>query len=137
MLEYKKILIVDDDLDDREILTEVINEIDDKIKCVHASNGEEALYKLETLRNLPDCIFLDINMPKIDGKECLRIIKKDDRFKNIPVIIFSTSQQISDIQECKLLGAEDFFTKPGCLKDLYQKLNSFLNKKLIVTEKHV
>lgn len=112
-------LIVDDDVDDCDFFCEAVNEIDPFSKCLMANNGEDALIKLRTgMSELPDLIFLDLNMHLMDGRKCLTELKKDSKLKNIPVIILTTSSSQKDIDETRILGASYFFTKPS----EYQKL---------------
>ena len=119
MNTIKKILVVDDDMDDVQLFGEVIANIEPSIKLLHAEDGRDALEKLaETTNHLPDLIFLDLNMPRMDGKECLKKIKKDDQLNHIPVIIYTTSSQINDIEETMEAGAVCFITKPNNLKEL-------------------
>lgn len=119
MNTIKKILVVDDDMDDVQLFGEVIANIEPSIQLQHAEDGRDALEKLaETTNHLPDLIFLDLNMPRMDGKECLKKIKKDDQLNHIPVIIYTTSSQINDIEETMETGAVCFITKPNNLKEL-------------------
>ena len=119
MNAIKKILVVDDDMDDVQLFGEVIANIEPSIKLQHAEDGRDALEKLaETRSHLPDLIFLDLNMPRMDGKECLKKIKNDDQLNHIPVIIYTTSSQINDIEETMEAGAVCFITKPNNLKEL-------------------
>lgn len=75
MKKVSTILIVDDDEDDKEMFIEVVSEIDNSTNCIQASNGYEALEILEKNISLPDLIFLDLNMPRMNGKQCLQSIK--------------------------------------------------------------
>ncbi len=107
-------MIVDDDPDDIDFFREALSEIDTSLRCVTATDGEEALRKLrETMKVLPNYLFLDLNMSRMDGKSCLRELKKDPHLKNIPVIILSTSSHHKDEQESFALGATYFMTKPS------------------------
>src|SRR6266487_683666 len=95
-------LLADDDADDQQLFKEALNEIDKSIRCLTASSGEEALNKLKTdLKQLPDYIFLDLNMPRMNGLECLVEIKKTNTLKHIPVIIYSTSSAEKDVEETR------------------------------------
>jgi CheY-like chemotaxis protein len=125
MAVFKTILLVDDDLDDHWIFREAIDEINKEIKCSTALNGKEAL-QLMKLSPPPDIIFLDLNMPVMNGVEFLTTLKTSDKYKSIPVIIFSTSIQPRDIQKTKELGANLYFTKPFEYKKLVSKLEHFL-----------
>ena len=121
-MNRKRILSVDDDPDDQFIFTDAVNEIAMDIECITASNGFEALHYLESSVQMPSLIFLDINMPVMDGFDCLKLIKRNSRFKKIPVIIFSTSDNPSDKKRVENLGAEFFFTKTPDFKLLKEKL---------------
>src|SRR5687768_10254806 len=89
---YKRLFIIDDDIEDQEIFMEALKEIDSSIQCFCATNGEEALNQLEReVIILPDLIFLDMNMPKLNGKQVLRELKNTRTLKSIPVIMYSTS----------------------------------------------
>ena len=110
--------LVDDDADDISIFKEVLQDINPGIDFMSAGDGHEALTALKMQHNNPDVIFLDLNMPRMGGKECLVALKKDARLKNIPVIMYTTSSQSKDIEETMLKGAVCFITKPTNLKEL-------------------
>jgi CheY-like chemotaxis protein len=115
--------MVDDDIDDQDIFSIALKELDIAIDCVFAFDGEEALRKLEEDPLFyPDLIFLDINMPKMNGKECLAAIKKSTRQRNIPVIVFSTSTDKKMEQELTKMGAAAYLTKPSSISELTKKL---------------
>ena len=77
----KNFLIGDDDPDDQELFLEALKEIDEDFVCVTAFDGQEVLDKLENSLFVPDMIFLDLNMPKMNGHECLKEIKKNSLLK--------------------------------------------------------
>jgi CheY-like chemotaxis protein len=120
MKENMSFLIVDDDADDRMLVIESVREIDDTIECKIARNGEQAL---ELLRNieipLPNFIFLDIRMPRLNGKKCLFEIKKDERLKHIPVIIYTTSKAVEESKELRAMGAFHFISKPRNAEEIF------------------
>jgi CheY-like chemotaxis protein len=118
----RNILIVDDDDEDRELLFLAINGLDPTIECVEAEGGDKAFSYLSSCKQLPDYIFLDLNMPKINGLQTLEMIKNHPRFKNIPVIIYTTSKSKSDHQKARQLGAILFITKPDKLSELVKAL---------------
>jgi CheY-like chemotaxis protein len=118
------ILNVDDDQEDREFFCDALREIDPSITCLVASGGKEALSLLQKQKTLPDYIFLDINMPMMDGKQCLRSLKNMPDFRSIPVIMYSTSTDTREIQECYKLGAVDFLIKPHSYEKLVNDLTS-------------
>lgn len=119
-------MIVDDDDDDIELFCEAVKDVDERIDCVCASNGEEALNKLNNGEILPDFIFLDLNMPRLNGKQCLKKLKNNLKLRNIPVIIYSTSKLKEDVEETKQLGAASFLTKPNKVNDLRKAISSIL-----------
>jgi CheY-like chemotaxis protein len=108
----KKLLLVDDDEDDREIFLSVVQTISPTIECRTATNGQDALNKLSQHPDLPDLIFLDLNMPLMDGRQFLREVKKHNTLKEIPVIVLSTSSDKETVNLSRSLGASDFITKP-------------------------
>jgi CheY-like chemotaxis protein len=121
------ILYVDDDADDLELVSEVLTEIDPSISCFTACDGREALTVLDQRGVLPDLILLDINMPIMDGRECLGELKKHDRFRNIPVIIYSTTKDPREINKYYEMGAQAFLRKPDSFKQLYASLSGFID----------
>ena len=124
MSSNKTFFIVDDDMDDQELFIEAVNEVDRSIKCLAASNCEEALDMLKTGKiSLPDVIFLDLNMPRLNGKQCLAELKKESGLKHIPVIIYSTSSEKRDIEETSRLGAAYFLTKPNKFEELCRAMS--------------
>ena len=124
MSSNKTFFIVDDDMDDQELFIEAVNEVDRSIKCLAASNCEEALDMLKTGKiSLPDVIFLDLNMPRLNGKQCLAELKKESGLNHIPVIIYSTSSEKRDIEETSRLGAAYFLTKPNKFEELCRAMS--------------
>lgn len=107
------ILYADDDPDDCEFFCDAVKHIDASIICMIATNGTQAMDILHGDLQLPDYIFLDINMPVMDGKKCLAEIKSHHEFKQIPVVMFSTTSSPAEIKEYKQLGAADFIVKPN------------------------
>ena len=123
-------MIVDDDEDDVELFCDALKDIDGELQCVSASNGEDALIKLNNGDTaLPDYIFLDLNMPRLNGKQCLKRLKMDSKLRDIPVIIYTTSKLREDMEETRQLGAVHFLTKPNKLNDLRRAITSILNGK--------
>lgn len=119
-----KILYVEDDIDDYSFFVDAIHEINPDVQCSNAINGLQALQMLEDGTTAPDVIVLDINMPAMDGKSCLKALKTDSRFKQIPVYIYTTSANSLDITHCKQLGAADCLTK----RNSYQEAKKTLEK---------
>jgi CheY-like chemotaxis protein len=120
------ILIADDDEDDLEFFIEAIREIDGGMLCVSARNGIEAIKLIDYGEVVPDYIFLDLNMPKMDGKQCLKYLKSSPLFQHIPVIIYSTSGRKEDIDEAILNAASAFIVKPNKFTLLKQEILTVL-----------
>ena len=125
----KIIMIIDDDPDDKDLFIEIINQVDPQYDCLWGKDGVEGLKILSQLSKLPDYIFLDLNMPRMNGIQCLSEIKQNKKFSNIPVVIYSTSGQEADIEETKKLGAFHYITKPTRFADLHQALTELLSNK--------
>jgi len=109
---FSHVMLIDDDEDDREIFLTVIRENAFSVVCDVAENGREALDKLTQELIKPDLIFLDLNMPRMNGREFLLEIKKFEDLRDIPVIILSTSSDKETIAETRRLGAQHFISKP-------------------------
>lgn len=127
MVLHKNIFIADDDEDDRFLFVNALREIDESINCEFATDGYDALNTLKGSAKLPDVLFLDLNMPKINGFECLRRLKNDIHLTKLPVVIFTTSQNPDDVEATHRLGANVFFSKPSNFNELKEKLERILN----------
>jgi CheY-like chemotaxis protein len=111
--------LIDDDTEDQEIFALALESLPATIRCVTANNGVDALEMLSRDQGfVPDYIFLDLNMPRMGGKQCLVELRKIERLQATPVIIFSTSDAPSDRHETRQLGATDFLTKPSSVRQL-------------------
>jgi len=128
------ILYADDDAEDREIFFEAIQEINPVIKVLLSKDGQDALEILGVLKQTPDFIFLDINMPRVNGMECLIKLKSDDRLKNVPVIIHSTTVDSREEKKLISLGADEFISKPNSFEELKGSLYKVLMKKYSVSD---
>lgn len=118
----RKFLLADDDTDDANLFCEAISQIK-SAECYTVENGME-LFKLLTKHNVnnPDVIFLDINMPIMNGWECLKKLKDNTDYNSIPIIMYSTSSAKRDIDMAYSLGAQLFLTKPEDFGELSQIL---------------
>ncbi|MEO8770313.1 MAG: response regulator [Ferruginibacter sp.] len=129
MLSQKTILLIDDDSDDQEIFSNALKRSDKSVKCVFANDGIHALEKINAEKEfVPDFIFIDLNMPRMNGQECLVNIKKIDKLKNVPVYIYSTSMDPLTIAANKKLGANDFIVKPASMMELTAVLSKLLKR---------
>jgi CheY-like chemotaxis protein len=136
MNKGRKILIIDDDLDDQVMLKEALQDLDTSIKFQTATNGFIALELLHNnIKDLPDLIFLDLNMPRMNGMQLLAEVKKHNEFSGLPVIIYTTSSDPKDISDTSRLGAVYFITKPTGLTELKIKLRPVLSN-LLVNSRH-
>ncbi|MEP7263620.1 MAG: response regulator [Bacteroidota bacterium] len=124
---YKNIFLAEDDPDDQFLFTDALKQIDSSIECQIAANGKETISLLKKLESLPDIIFLDLNMPLMNGFECLSKIKNDENLREIPIVIFTTSSNPEDIQATHQLGANVYFSKPAGFIELKDKIEKILN----------
>ena len=123
------ILYADDDREDLDFFSEMLKIVDPEAACIHAKDGVEALEILSNLLLIPDYIFLDINMPIMDGKTCLKEIRKDSRFNDVPVVIYTTSSDPKEKAACLKLGATAFLFKPTTTETGVVSLSNFFTKK--------
>ena len=129
------ILLAEDDEDDRMLTEQAFQEgkLTNELKFVE--NGKELMDYLfhengynESNAPKPGLILLDLNMPKMDGRECLKAIKSDDRVKHIPIVILTTSKSEQDIFKSYNLGVNSFIVKPVTFSELVRiitQLNSY------------
>jgi CheY-like chemotaxis protein len=123
----RDILLVDDDLDDIDLFREALNEVDSLVNFHSAKNGQQALELLHNTQIItPDLIFLDINMPEMDGWRCLVELKSTPLLKQIPVIMYSTSATKMDQQRASGLGAKGIYQKPERFEDLKRLLKTVI-----------
>lgn len=121
------ILNVDDDAEDREIFVDAVKEISPSIICLTASSGIEAQSLWDSNPDFPnlDMIFLDINMPKMDGMALLEVIKHDNRFEDVPVYMLSTTSNEREISNIVALGAT-YIAKQSKFSDIVANLSSII-----------
>ncbi len=122
---YRNLMLIDDDEEDQEIFNAALKQVSAEAKCVNYSDAAKALNALDSSKEHPDVIFLDLNMPIMNGQQFLMEIKKNEALKNIPIIIFSTSSHAATIELTKQMGAHDFITKPDdfdVLKNILKRL---------------
>lgn len=131
MSEKPLILIVDDEEDNLVLLEKRLKA--SGFDTIEAKDGEEALS--QAFKYLPALILLDIMMPKKDGYEVLDILRKDDKTKDIPVILLTAKAEVPDKVKGLELGAEDYVTKPFDFKELLARINSHLETKKEYEEK--
>jgi two-component system response regulator len=109
-----KIILVEDNAEDIAFTRRVLKHNELNGSLIVATNGKEALEALQSMNgsDLPELILLDINLPDISGIDLLTLIKKEQRLKDIPVVILTGSNEDQDIQKCYDLGASSYLVKP-------------------------
>lgn len=120
----KKILVVDDSITIRNLIKFALNK--DGFSVTVARDGLEALEKIKE-KPYPDCVVLDIEMPKMNGYEVCRILKQNPDYKDIPVIMLTAKDESSDREWGLDLGADEYLTKPFEYEVLKQKLDKLLD----------
>lgn len=125
-MKSQSILLVDDDADDQLFFIDAINAIDQSLRCDVMNDGVEAMVHLKQVKMPPRLIFLDLNMPKMNGYECLEAIRKYDNYKETPVIIITTSSNPREAERTKNLGAHRFITKTSDFRKFTLELNEIL-----------
>ncbi len=118
----KKILIVDDEADIIEILQFVLEA--QGYKCITAFDGEEGLKLAKEEK--PDLIILDVMMPKINGYKISRLLKFDEKYKNIPILMITARSQEEDRIIGEETGADEYITKPFKVEEVVAKVKSYL-----------
>ncbi|WP_026933740.1 response regulator [Christiangramia echinicola] len=120
------ILFIEDDEIEVMKLNRTLNSLEHNHSIQEAQDGEMALNILRKKDRLPDIILLDLNMPKMNGIEFLRILKNDETLKYIPTIILTTSSNRRDVLECFKIGISGYIIKPLKYDDYVIKLRSVL-----------
>lgn len=118
----------DDDLDDLLIMRETLERLDQQHRVVETHNGQEVLDYLYALTNAavyPCLIILDINMPVLNGRDTLAAIRREEKYNDIPVVMFTTSNSHMDRAFCDRLGAK-LYTKPSTLAEYEQVIATLL-----------
>lgn len=123
-----KVLFVDDDIDDREFFIDALSYVDPSIQCVLAKDCKHAISFLEGENELPAYIFLDIHMPLMNGKTCLAQLKNNEKYKDVKVVMYSTSSDPQLISEYKNNGATYFLIKPPTFEELCSSLSVLFDK---------
>lgn len=127
------VLNVDDDKDNLDIFCEAIKEVDPDIDFLQAQSASEALEILHHTSALPDYVFLDMHMPCMDGRTCLKRIKDDHYLDTITVVMYSSSDNLREIAECRKLGAT-FLKKQNSHQRLVNSLKRIFESKRIANE---
>ena len=125
----RKFLLVDDDYEDAHLFRETLENVDPDILCYYALHGRDAWDKLESQEiAVPDIVFLDMKMPVMNGREFLEMIRNDERFKSIPVIVYSDQQP-----DASLLAYSDVYHYPKAQS--LEALKSMLREAVLLSGK--
>ena len=112
-MQTQHILLADDDNDDCILFKDALEELPLSAKLTTVRNGEQLMQLLTQEEQLPNLLFLDLNMPRKSGMECLSEIKQNGKLKKLPVIIYSTSFQVDIIDLLYKNGAQHYICKPN------------------------
>ena len=124
---FRHILLIDDDEDDQFIFLTALKAVVPECSCRIFNNGADAIRDLQVHYGKTDMIFLDLNMPIMNGFEFLAILKTDSLLSSLPVTIYSTSDDPVDIKRAKALGAEQFISKSWDIQALIDELNGIIS----------
>ena len=126
MSKLLKVLLIEDDTIEVMKLNRTISTLNLKHKIIEAHDGEQALAILKDESSLPDIILLDLNMPKINGIEFLKIVKNDPHLKYLPTIVLTTSNNKRDLLECYKIGIAGYVLKPLKYDEYVAKVEKLL-----------
>jgi CheY-like chemotaxis protein len=118
------IFICDDDQDDRQFFVDAVQSVYPTIKIEEVTNGSELLNLLLHVR--PDLVFLDLDMPVLNGVQCIDQIRKNPKLKELPIVVFSSTSRISNIDTAYEVGADLFFIKPTTFGELTAAIKAIL-----------
>lgn len=127
--DIRTVLCVDDDPDDRDMVSLTINDLDTSLKVITAADGMEALTYLSLAKKedkLPCLVILDINMPRMNGRQTLAAIRMDQQLSKMPVVVFSTSNNPEDQQWCEDFGVE-LVKKPSTMFHMQDQFKRLLS----------
>lgn len=129
-----RILIADDDQDDFDLIANLLLDLSSDYEITRAMDGVQLLNYMEECvdgsKVFPDLVLLDINMPKTDGLQALKLIRANKNLPQLPIVMYSTASADEQVKQCFELGADGFVTKSGSLKDVMaftQQLHDFFN----------
>ncbi|RAW02017.1 response regulator [Pseudochryseolinea flava] len=123
-----RIVNVDDDQDDRDLFCHVIQKIDPEIQCIQIDSGEEAVEMLSRNEIIPDYIFMDINMPRMNGYECVKEIHHYSSLRNTTIVMYSSTFNPRDQVDFALLGLK-YLLKTSDLNSLIKSISDLIGSK--------
>jgi CheY-like chemotaxis protein len=124
---HKTVIIIDDDQDDLEIMTEAIRQADPGIRPECFVHSQEAVQMLLARRPVPDFVFIDINMPVLPGDKCLQMFRESEDFNHTSITIYSTSLPHRVAKNLRVLGANHVFEKPVRMAEYIAILEQILD----------
>lgn len=119
--------LVDDDPEEIDIFQLALEELDIDVKCSSFTNCREALRALIRQEIIPDCIFLDLYMGPMSGKECLNLLINTEIIAQVPTVMLSGSRNEPEIEELKSLGAQEFIVKSLTISGLAEQLRTYFS----------
>ncbi len=125
-MKYQHILVIDDDPEDIEIFSEAVNSFNENITITSSTDASLALEGLKKTTQLPDIIFLDLQMPRLTGKDFLQKINEDTTLQNIPVVVLSGQSDTIVKDMYQKIGATNYICKPNSYKELVEELREIL-----------
>lgn len=126
------ILCIDDDDDDASLLETAVENHHSGINFLKCFGGNDALDLLHNSATIPDLILLDVNMPLMNGFDCLKKIQEDPRLRQIPVFMISTSARPEDVTLALATGARKFLTKPNSYQKICEMVNEIIDNTFVL-----
>lgn len=123
---YKNILLIDDDSDDADLFIEAVESLNKNIICVAETNPIKAIENLKKSINLPDILFIDYNMPVLNGNEFIEQLRAVKELEKLPVILYSTYSEDAAEQLSIIHDTEKYITKPSSFEELTAVLKNIL-----------
>ena len=121
------IFVAEDDPDDQFLLTTVFEEIGVDIELRFFEHGGKLLAAMASESVMPNLILLDLNLPQVDGKESLSSLKQNSKWRNVPVVVYTTSKSESDVNEVYAMGANSYIVKPARYDELIETMRTLVN----------
>jgi CheY-like chemotaxis protein len=120
------ILLVEDDQDDVELMQDALRDNEIQFSMEIVRQGDKVLPFLKTCKNLPNVILLDLNLPKMHGREVLSRVKLTEEFRHIPIVILTTSSSQTEREFCLSAGAVHFLTKPSTVEGFNKTIDTIM-----------
>jgi len=128
-----RILIADDNLQNRELLDAYLSDADESYEIAMATDGQDTLAKVAEFR--PDLLLLDIMMPRLSGYEVCQRLKQNAATRDIPILMVTALNEMGDIEKAVKAGADDFLTKPVNRLELTTRVRSLLRVRHLTNER--